>query len=116
MNASDGRVVYEVNVQVDASIADACHDWLNGHVQQMLGLPGFVSARMHQVLEPAPADGQAAWCVHYLLRDTAALDDYLREHAPRLRADGVTRFGNRFRTSRRVMREVPIHTGATKRM
>lgn len=42
--------------------------------------------------------------MHYVLRDAAALDAYLHEHAPRMRADGVARFGDRFRASRRVLR------------
>jgi hypothetical protein len=43
--------------------------------------------------------------VQYRLIDAAALEAYLRDHAPRLRADGVARFGERFRAQRRVLRE-----------
>jgi Domain of unknown function (DUF4286) len=43
--------------------------------------------------------------VQYTLVDAAALDGYLREHAPRLRADGVARFGDGFRAHRRILRE-----------
>jgi hypothetical protein len=42
------------------------------------------------------------------LRDRAALDDYLREHAPRMRAEGIARFGDRFRAERRVL--VPLES------
>jgi hypothetical protein len=41
--------------------------------------------------------------VRYRLRDRAALDDYLRDHAPRMRAEGLARFGDAFRAQRRVM-------------
>jgi hypothetical protein len=43
-------------------------------------------------------------CVHYQLRDDAALAIYFEQHAPRLRADGVARFGDGFRAERRVLR------------
>jgi hypothetical protein len=42
-------------------------------------------------------------CVQYTLVDASALDAYLREHAPRLRADGVARFGDGFRAHRRIL-------------
>lgn len=116
VNTPDLHVVYEVNVQVDVAIAEAYLDWLDGHVREMLALPGFVSAHVSEVVEPAPSDGQAALCVQYVLRDAAALDAYLREHAPRLRADGVARFGSRFRASRRVLREIPAHAGSTRHL
>lgn len=99
-------VVYEVNLDVEAAIAAEYRAWLQAHVAQMLALPGFASAQVFEVHEPVEA-GRRAWCVHYRLRDAAALDAYLRDHAPRMRADGVARFGERFRASRRV-----LHDGA----
>jgi len=53
--------------------------------------------------ERAPAEGELVLCTQYRLRDAASLADYLREHAPRLRADGVARFGDAFRAERRVL-------------
>jgi hypothetical protein len=96
-------VVYEVNLSVDATIAEDYAGWLHAHVAQMLALPGFVDASMWQVLEPAPAPGQIQWCVHYRLVDRPALDAYLAEHAPRMRADGMARFGGRFQATRRIL-------------
>jgi hypothetical protein len=95
-------LVYEVNLDVDIAIAGEYRAWLQTHVAQMLALPGFVSAQLFELLEPAEA-GRSAWCVHYHLCDAAALDAYLRDHAPRMRADGSARFGDRFRASRRVL-------------
>jgi len=96
-------VVYEVNLAVDAAIADEYRRWLATHVAQILALPGFVEARIFEIVEPAAATGEAGLCVQYALRDRAALDDYLREHAPRLRAEGIARFGERFRAQRRIL-------------
>ena len=96
-------IVYEVDLAIDAAIADAYRTWLTAHVGELLALPGFTGARVFEVLEPAPAPGEARLCVQYTLRDEAALATYLREHAPRLRAAGLARFGDRFRASRRVL-------------
>jgi hypothetical protein len=96
-------LVYEVNLEVDAAIAADYRIWLDAHVAQLLALPGFTGARIFEVLEPQPPAGQVALCVQYTLRGRDDFDAYLREHAPRLRAEGIARFGDRFRASRRVL-------------
>lgn len=99
-----GAVVYEVNLDVDAGVIDAYRAWLQGHVAEILALPGFTGAEMFVVVEPGAAEGRVALCVRYLLRNATALDDYLANHAARMRADGLARFGGRFNASRRILR------------
>ena len=96
-------VVYEVNLAVDAGVLDAYRAWLADHVAEIVALPGFTGATTWDVVDPAPPAGVAQLCVQYALRDAAALEAYLRDHAPRLRADGLARFGERVRATRRVM-------------
>ena len=96
-------VIYAVDLEVDLDIATAYRAWLQAHMREILALPGFTGAQLLAVREPAPPAGRIGLCVQYRLRDAAALDTYLREHAPRLRADGIARFGERFRASRRVL-------------
>ncbi len=100
---------YEVTVDVDAAIADEYLDWLNGHVASMLELPGFASASLWRVDEPVIA-GRHVWCVRYRLDDAAALVTYLSVHAPAMRADGMARFGDRFRASRRILSPLPLNS------
>ena len=102
--SAGGEVIYEVNLDVDAGIEADYRAWLRGHVAQMLALPGFLDARMADVLDPPPAPGRVVLCVHYRLRDEAALQDYFDRHAAAMRGDGAARFGDRFRASRRVLR------------
>ncbi|HVR81973.1 MAG TPA: DUF4286 family protein [Luteimonas sp.] len=101
-------IVYEVNLVIDMAIAAEYRAWLGAHVDELLTLPGFLDARILDVLEPAPTVGQVALCVQYTLRDQAALGAYLRGHAPRMRAAGITRFGERFQAARRVLREAAL--------
>lgn len=112
MGDAAARVVYEVNLDVDASIADDYRAWLEGHIREILALPGFIGARLAQVDDPAAPSGRVALCVQYTLRDAAALDAYLRDHAPRLRAEGQARFDGRFSAQRRVLRVVGDYDGA----
>ncbi|MBS0226792.1 MAG: DUF4286 family protein [Proteobacteria bacterium] len=95
------NVVYEVNLDVDAAIADAYLAWLRDHVAEILGLPGFLDARIFAVEDPPP--GRILWCVHYRVRSRAALQDYFDHHAAAMRGDGILRFGDRFSASRRIL-------------
>lgn len=96
-------VLYEVTLTVERAIADDYRAWLHGHVREMLALPGFLDARLSVVDDPGPDADSTVFCCHYRLQDAAALECYLREHAPRMRAEGLERFGSRFSARRRVM-------------
>jgi len=97
-------LVYEVGLEVESAIVADYRAWLHGHVAEILALPGFLGASLWEVLEPAPAAGFAGLCVQYQLESEAAYAAYLREHAPRMRADGEARFGGRFLARRRLLR------------
>lgn len=98
------RVIYEVNIEVDAAAHDDYRVWLRDHIAEILALPGFTGAKVFEVQEPPPSAGRIGLCVQYALEDGAPLDNYLRDHAPRLRADAAARFGDRFQATRRIMR------------
>jgi|SRR5687768_1851885 len=103
-------VVYEVTLRVAPGIADAVGDWLQAHVAEMVALPGFVDAHIARQREPSEPD-VVVFCCAYRLRDAAALDDYLREHAPRMRADGLRRFPVGFAAQRRVLDVLGVFVG-----
>lgn len=100
--------IYEVSVDVDASIRGDYLRWLEPHVAEILALPGFTGADIWEVIDPADPS-LLRLCMQYRLDSDASLSNYLRDHAPRLRADGIARFGDRMRAQRRVMR--PLDAG-----
>ena len=95
------NVIYEVNLDVDAGIADAFLAWLRDHVAAILALPGFLDARISAIEDPPP--GRLSWCVHYRVHSRAALQDYFDHHAAAMRGDGIARFGDGFSASRRIL-------------
>lgn len=99
----DSTIVYEVNLDIDADVIADYRTWLQAHVAEICALPGFEGAQVFEILDPPARAGRIALCVQYRLRDAAAFETYLHEHAPRLRADGEARFGGRFGASRRVL-------------
>jgi hypothetical protein len=102
MSDAAAKVVYEVTLDVDAAIANEYRAWLNRHTAELLALPGFLDARILDLLEPS-SPGRVGLCVQYTLRDREAYDAYLRDHAERVRGDGIARFGDRFTATRRVL-------------
>ena len=105
MAVNDGELVYEVSLRVQRAIAAEYLPWLRAHIEQLLTLPGFLDATLYAIdAEAATEDAGVGWCVHYRLRDRAVLEAYLRDHAPRMREEGVARFGAGFRAERRILR------------
>lgn len=99
-------IVYEVNLDVRADVYADYRAWLAAHIGEILALPGFVSAEIFDVHDPAPAQGRRALTVYYRVDDRASLDRYFAENAPRLRDDGKRRFGDAFTATRRVLASV----------
>ncbi len=99
----DGQttVIYEVNLEADAAIEGPFDTWLRDHVADMLQLEGFLAAEV--LIDAAAPPDRVRRSVHYRLRNQAALDDYLREHAPHMRQKGVALFGDRFTADRRTL-------------
>ena len=105
-------IVYEVNLRVAPSVLPAYRAWLTAHIDELLRLDGFVAATVFAD-ETDDSEGDLAglddadrWprlVVHYTLTDRAALDRYFATDAPRMRADGVARFGDRFMATRRIL-------------
>lgn len=102
-------VIYEVNLSVPPGLAGEFHGWLQSHLQDMLQLPGFQRADLYAV--DGVESNAARWTVHYRLSSARALDDYLRDHAQRMRAEGTDRFGAKLSASRRVLVPAPAPSG-----
>lgn len=100
-------VVYEVNLEVERATYPAYYAWLCEHVREIVALPGFVQA---QILEPLELDEiivsaeRQQVTASYLLTDETALQNYLKHHAPRLRQQGLDKFGNKFTATRRIFK------------
>lgn len=96
-------IIYEVNLFVKRDIEAAFRTWLDAHVREIIALPGFTGASVLERIEPPGETDEFVVCTQYRLTDATALETYLREHAPRMRGEGVARFGDSFRAERRVL-------------
>jgi hypothetical protein len=100
---SEFVIIYEVNLHVDREIAEEFSSWLEGHIVIVVERGGFVDATWWECVETIDPD-RVHWSIHYHATTVAALDAYLRDHAPRLREDGRKRFGKHFEADRRILR------------
>ncbi|MEM6639506.1 MAG: DUF4286 family protein [Pseudomonadota bacterium] len=106
---SDPSVIYEVNLTIAPERALEFDKFLQSHVDEMVALPGFISG---DIATPDVPDTPALptsvkRTVQYRLENRAAYERYLTEHADRMRADGLRRFGDALSTSRRVLTITP---------
>jgi hypothetical protein len=96
-------VIYEVNLTVEAAHSAAFQAWLPKHAQEVVATGCFERATIYARDRADEPPDAALWTVHYLAPSREALATYLRDHAPRLRQDGLSRFGAAFSASRRLL-------------
>lgn len=96
------EIVYEVECRVAPDAVADFGAWLPGHVRQVMRSPGFLHAETLRPAEPA-ADGSTLRINRYRVATRAAIDHYLEQMAPALRADGAECFGERVVYVRRVL-------------
>jgi len=97
---SNTNVIYEVNAVVDPARVVEYDAWLVEHVQDMLGLPGFLSAEQFASVTD---EGSLLRSVQYRLEDEHALQAYLEGDAARMRSEASDRFHDDLRISRRIL-------------
>lgn len=100
--------IYNVTINVEDSIREAWLHWLREtHIPEMLATGKFSDARVCRVVV-AEETGGTTFAVQYKAQSREALVAYYQEDAPRLRADGVERFGDKcvaFRTELEILSE-----------
>lgn len=94
-------MIYEVNLSFDPAMAPTIEAWLHEHIDEMLRIEGFVDATWYE-LEPE-STGYVRWTIHYRLTSREALQNYLDVHAERMRAEGLAKFGDHFKATRRIL-------------
>ncbi|HUN81816.1 MAG TPA: DUF4286 family protein, partial [Phycisphaerae bacterium] len=81
----------------DESSGRAWAEWLlSKHLADVIAA-GAMSARLVKLDEPA-----RTYAAQYEFESREAFDRYVRDHAPRLRAEGIELFGDRLMYTRRT--------------
>jgi hypothetical protein len=98
-------ILYEVNIEVEPSLADKYVEWLRVHIDEMRTVLHGIK-RVTLAKRDAAEDGWVAFTVVYSVASREDLDDYLANRAARMRQQAMETFGDKFRASRRIMNVV----------
>jgi Protein of unknown function (DUF3667)/Domain of unknown function (DUF4286) len=108
MLASSG-LIYEVTLTIERDIIDSFDGWLANHVEEMLAIPGFISANVFALDDDD--SGQVKRVTQYFLDSEGDLESYLVDQATAMRQSAIDRFGEQFSATRRILRETDIADG-----
>ncbi len=103
--ASSGEIIYEVTLDIQRRAAKRFDAWLKQHMRDMLALPGFLDARLlpPDAIPPLTDARSVRRVVQYRLAGKEDLENYLSQHAARMRAESARYFGKRLTARRRLL-------------
>lgn len=107
--STDPGPIYEVTLSVDREIVDSFDAWLATHIENMLEIPGFVTARIFELEDDE--QGRARRVTQFHLESDKDLEDYLAGAASEMRQAAIDRFGEQFEASRRILRQTEYDRG-----
>jgi hypothetical protein len=95
--------IYNVTTNIEDSVHEQWLLWMQEtHIPDVLATGKFLHAKMCKVLVDEDMGG-TTYSVQFTTPDKATLQQYYQEDAPRLRADVLKRFGNKFVSFRTEM-------------
>lgn len=97
-------VIYEVNLDVDHAIFNDYYRWLMDHAKEILMFDGFQKAEIG-LIEHHADQAKMTIRVSYTIASYGHLQAYLTQHAAKMRADAVNKFGDKFIASRRIIKD-----------
>ncbi len=106
-------MIYEVVLKVDKKIASKFAKWIPEHVQQVLETPGFKVARIYRPKIEVAESNLLNWTVQYDVSTPEALESYLNERAPAMRAQTEKEFGTAVTAERFVYGQDQVITRST---
>jgi hypothetical protein len=101
-------IIYNVTVNIDDSIHENWLTWMQQkHINEVLKTGLFTKAKLVKVLVEEEMGG-TTYAVQYFATSKERLNDYQKNHAPRLQKEGLELFGDKmlaFRTELEVLSE-----------
>ena len=98
-------LIYEINIEVSASIADEFEQWLQSYIQRALELRGFLKADFYQ---RNPQDEEQSpliklWTIHFTLKDRQSYEDYVSGLSIQIQKEVTARFQDKYSATRRLL-------------
>ena len=103
-------IIYNVTVNVDASVHDKWQRWIQEHIPEVLATGHFTEAKLTKVLVEEEMGG-TTYSIQYRAKSREALEQYYKNDAERLQKDGRVLFADKtlaFRTELEVLDEYSV--------
>lgn len=101
--------IYNVTTNIEESVHDQWLKWMNEiHIPDVLATGKFLSAKMCRVLVEEDLGG-ITYSVQFTTVDKETLEAYYKEDAPKLRADTLRLFPNKFVSFRTELKVISEH-------
>lgn len=103
-------IIYNVTVNIDASIHNQWLIWIKEHIPQVLATGKFSEAKLTKVLVEEDMGG-VTYSIQYRAHSRETLNAYYKEDAEKLRQDGLNLFADKmlaFRTELEVIDEYSV--------
>jgi len=99
-------LIYNVTVKIDNEVHDEWLNWMRTvHIPDVLATGLFTEHRLAKVLVD-DQDG-ITYAIQYQCQSAAELDEYQRNHAPKLQAEHTERYRDKFVAFRTLLELVP---------
>ena len=97
------KIIYNVTVNIDHEVHDEWYTWMKStHIPDVLDTGLFLEARFSKIL--AEESGGLSYSIQYLCENPELLDQYQKEHAPRLQNEHNLKFQGKFAAFRTLLR------------
>ncbi len=96
-------IIYNVTINIDHEVHDEWFNWMKTqHIPDVLDTGLFLEARFSKIL--AEESGGLSYSIQYLCESNTMLEQYQREHAPRLQNEHNMKFQGKFAAFRTLLR------------
>jgi hypothetical protein len=100
------RIIYNVTIQVDSSIADAWLQWLKDiHIPDVIGTGCFINAVILRLTEVDESQGPT-YAIQYHSTSKELYNHYIQAFAETMRKKSTDKWGNQFIAFRSVLQVV----------
>lgn len=98
-------IIYNVTVNIDDDVHDEWLVWMKEvHMPDVMNTGFFLESRISRLL--IKEESGTTYAIQYTAKNMADLEEYQRDHAPRVQKDVLDRYGDKFVAFRTLMEVV----------
>lgn len=98
-------ILYNVTVNIDEDVHDEWLQWMKEvHIPDVMNTGFFLENKICKIL--AESEGGVSYAIQYLCNSMEDLEDYQKEHAPRLQQEHTERYAGKFAAFRTLLEVV----------